>query len=703
MLTACNLPKSQPPANPATVSASPTSENVDESVPPEAETIEESFPASDLTELYLQKVSAGEWTEGEGLVFLLKAAIGETDLEIPASVIERELTSTVSLAGDYLKTGTDEAAKAEITRLLKILIPSQKILDLYSIPAISAHNGTGKLASPAKQQLDCASLWRNGFPDQERTPSFPCFQFGEILFGGESSYKVYYPLEWQNDPTKIEYYNATLDALADSAATYSSLGTLPSAYIYFSVLDGPANAGAGTYYDWFQQGEACPIAIYPLLLIQTIGDFKQSIAHELAHCFQVTNFKDQYLGSTKDSLWWKEGSAEYLSNLVYPANDYEYRFLGQFNTRSLTSQITVMSYENSLFFQFLGNELGNAGVLNFIRAMPTGPGENAQLSAISTYPDIANLYEKFTRQFLSVQIRDTAGVVKSYRPEFKETLVISSSQRTSGTLLYKPFTMRRYLFEYPAGFNYTFSLAGIVEPDFRSASAPIDIPIWVSPANDINAFCDPLLYMVYGIGLGTGTAIKKQAMQVDLKEVANNQVCDSASCLTGTWALDPSSYLVYANSLFAPGMGISTAVRSEGQMYMVYSADGQASSLIALNDPFLVFYSGSFPDPEGGRPIPALQTVRFIPSAAVSYRADASTITYSGSRGTIKINGSLTLPTGEYLPYDVDPAAFGGANLPISEKYFCRGDFLSIIPILPAPANPNPSPMFFRRILSPSP
>ena len=96
MLTGCNLPKSQPPANPETVSVSPTSENA-----------EESFPPSDLTELYRQKVTAGEWTEGEGLVFLLKAAVGETNLEIPASVIERELTSTVSLAADYLKTGTD--------------------------------------------------------------------------------------------------------------------------------------------------------------------------------------------------------------------------------------------------------------------------------------------------------------------------------------------------------------------------------------------------------------------------------------------------------------------------------------------------------------------------------------------------------------------------------------------------------------------
>jgi hypothetical protein len=57
------------------------------------------------------------------------------------------------MAGGYLQTGTDQATKDELTRLLNIIVPSREALEQYSIPDEQASARSPKVAAPVSQDL----------------------------------------------------------------------------------------------------------------------------------------------------------------------------------------------------------------------------------------------------------------------------------------------------------------------------------------------------------------------------------------------------------------------------------------------------------------------------------------------------------------------------------------------------------------------
>jgi hypothetical protein len=82
--------------------------------------------------------------------------------------------------------------------------------------------------------------------------------------------------------------------------------------------------------------------------------YKQVVAHELFHCVQDYSFPNTKPYGTHS--WWMEGSADYFSNLVYPQADLEWEFLNLFDSKSPNVSILDMTYENFVFFQFMGNK-----------------------------------------------------------------------------------------------------------------------------------------------------------------------------------------------------------------------------------------------------------------------------------------------------------------------------------------------------------
>jgi hypothetical protein len=87
--------------------------------------------------LLQEKVDSGEWTLEAGLVTMLSLFAGEipaSQADLGPGVLETEGTGVLQMAGGYLQTGTDQATKDELTRLLKIIVPSREALEQYSIP-----------------------------------------------------------------------------------------------------------------------------------------------------------------------------------------------------------------------------------------------------------------------------------------------------------------------------------------------------------------------------------------------------------------------------------------------------------------------------------------------------------------------------------------------------------------------------------------
>ncbi len=108
---------------PVSVTATPTS-------------VPEPLPAG-YADLLEKKIASGDWTLETGLVTLLRMSVGEipeNEAGLGPGVLVTEGTGILQLAGEYIQSGTDEASRDEIARLLDVLVPSQEALDQYSIP-----------------------------------------------------------------------------------------------------------------------------------------------------------------------------------------------------------------------------------------------------------------------------------------------------------------------------------------------------------------------------------------------------------------------------------------------------------------------------------------------------------------------------------------------------------------------------------------
>ncbi|MDX9992506.1 MAG: hypothetical protein RBS68_10705 [Anaerolineales bacterium] len=431
-LASCNFPqKTTPqPATTASATAPPTvtvteSETVEVALTPTPEPLPSSY-----TNLLQEKVASGEWTQEEGLVILLKLFVGEIqfdDAGLGQGVKETEGTGILRLASNYLQTGTDQSVKNEITRLLKILVPSQEALDRYSIPREQAYGRGRGLAALARQDSEaCDRLWSTGFPD-DRTPSFVCFLFDDLNIAG-NVYRVYYPQAWHGDSSRDSYYAATLQAVQKSITLFQGYGSVGSIYFVFTTLPDERGADIEASTDtanFLPETEACPVIINPSAMSKREPEYKQIIAHEIFHCFQAWNLREQLDGPMLDSSWWVEGTAEYFSNLVYPSVNLEHQWATDFSELSTVKPLTKMTYENFAFFQFLGNRIGPAGVISMLATMPTTPGSEAQLAALAAILGMEDTFEAFTRAVIDNTIIDSDGraiyIDENYTEEYSFT------------------------------------------------------------------------------------------------------------------------------------------------------------------------------------------------------------------------------------------------------------------------------------------
>jgi hypothetical protein len=171
--------------------------------------VEESGDADELPPLSFVEIldagiESGDWSEGEGLVQILKYFVGQTGEEnIPeiADVTERTGTGIVRLAGEFINSPDgDPLIKNVLEHLLRIIFPPQEILD-----AISKKRGfasTAKLASirlhPTYQnQATCQNLADLGY-EGNLEPGINCFFYTEQIFDG-NVFRVYYPDWWAGD------------------------------------------------------------------------------------------------------------------------------------------------------------------------------------------------------------------------------------------------------------------------------------------------------------------------------------------------------------------------------------------------------------------------------------------------------------------------------------------------------------------------
>jgi hypothetical protein len=365
---------------------------------------------SGYVENLLVKEKMGEWTRGEGLVATLQLLAGEID---PAAVlggaqlVRPEGTGILTMASRYLDEGPDAEARAEIARLLgKIVFTSEQLEAMAGIaPAASA--APAVRASAATVEENCASFFEGagGIP-----PGVGKCLLHETFTIDGKQYRIFKP-----DPSlpqagwTTDHYGWAKETVVDSLAEYNVIDPAihaPAIDIVFAVR--PAADAA-----WTVQGaDPCPISIFTTIGTEE-ASFKQVLAHEVAHCYQAAAFPDQ-VGVAEDALWHMEGFAEYLSNVVYKETNAEYQYLETLQQRELATTLLERDYDNFIFFQYLGNTIGNLGIVRVLQSLPATGGRAGQAMGLASYDGMPEIYHDFVKALSDRAVLDASGAVVPY-------------------------------------------------------------------------------------------------------------------------------------------------------------------------------------------------------------------------------------------------------------------------------------------------
>ncbi len=362
----------------------------------------------------LVKERMGDWTRGEGLVATLRMFAGEVE---PAAVIDKtglvtaEGTGILRLVREYLDDGLDPNAQAEITRLLGELVFSEAQLEAMAEDVPAAAMAKITVATSQTAQEDCAAFFKG---DEVPPGVSKCLQKDSLTVNGKE-YRLYAPAPtlpqagWTED-----HYTWTKEAITDAVTAYDLLGTPPSfevppALVVFSVRSNGIVAMDTA--DWLNP---CIVTVYTPSQTLSLAEFKFDVAHEFAHCLQGKVFFDQNGAGYESTQWREESLAHYLANWVYEDTQIEWQWLGVLQARELVNTVVERHYDNFAFFQHLANAVGNQGIFDLVKKLPTKGGKAAQAARLSEYGDMATIYHDFVEALSDRTLRDTNRRVIPY-------------------------------------------------------------------------------------------------------------------------------------------------------------------------------------------------------------------------------------------------------------------------------------------------
>jgi hypothetical protein len=503
---------------------------------------------ADFEALLDRNIEAGIWTREEGLLTLTRYLAGTLDPQ-QASTIEQvafnEATGLLGQVRAYLDELEDDATRAELLRLLQALSPDSASLDAYSVAADQALSRSPGMASRISL-VNCQSLATDGFPKEK---AIACYQYQSFTHDAKT-YRLYYPLEWGSQGgAQKPWVDAAYDAAQTAVKHYAKYGTQDSINLVFTLLDLPKKKGAITWADAAApgSGKPCTVGIYPEALGQPTEAFKQIIAHEVFHCFQYTRFSAQKV-NLKASDWWVEGSAEFFSNLVYPSIDLEHRWLANFNSYSRYKPLVEMSYESYLFFQYLDDRPDHdvATILGLIGLLPASGGAAEQISALSGYTKIDQIWHDFGRAFVDGTIIDTNTKAIKTDVQYNSKHLIKDTAALD--LEVKDFSISRYRLSLGPGQGYHLALAK-TDAEVLQAMQDMTAPTqWLPVLVDRQTGCADYIALF----TATGT-ILANPRQVEIQAIVDQPAaaavtCDT--CLVGTWDLDQESFAQYLSAPF---------------------------------------------------------------------------------------------------------------------------------------------------------
>ena len=623
-------------------------------------------------DLLSQNVEQGVWEYGEGLVLLLRSMSGELNAEVMDGFVQVEETNTTGLlrlASDYLQgPDRDPEYAEEVERLLGLLAPTQEYLDSLSRPRAAASRDGLFLTGYDRQTeipAECANIVEEGFSASVDTGQF-CYVYIEMT-EQQNRLRVYYPKWWEDDPERIEWVDAAMTGLFDSSPVYSDLGRFDDVNVVFSISQPSDSATTLAYQTFFPADEACPVVALPLVYGDGLDQFKQTIAHEAFHCFQDWNLTTSPYSA---HIWWAEGSAEYFSNVVYPTINDEQNRTESYYANSIHRPWFDLSYLNFLLFQYLGNELGDAQVIQLLETISASGGIAAQASTLTAYPNMDSLFLEFVVATTSTGVMDTGGGMIIEHPAPLRGLE-TIGQEGDTQFLIEPFVAGRFGVSYGEGkrFLETFEENESVRHSMAIEDRLQDPGAWSSLPVEVRSRCNDDEKYVLVLTSVDGPGDFKA--NVSLMEEAE---CDS--CVLGTWDIETISYANYYERLFA-AQGQPVELFVDGHFYFEFNEDGEF--LTRRHD---LEISTSIADQ------PSIVTT-IDGQGQGEYSADGEILTIRGFSSVtnnvsiriegVEVPGGLGSSVASFKLFDDSPGGLPGETQPNhSGSYTCSNELLSI-------------------------
>ncbi len=416
------LPPTAPPT--ALPTAGPTAQPTAEPLEPSGGVVllpDEPLPPSDYAEIIQSKVEAGEISVEGGLIAGLKLFAGDASgLEVlgDEQPVTGEGNTLLGLVHEYLATGSDPAAKAEMQRLLNIIAPSAERLLEYAEPEPAGSGGglrslAPRLANSPPDDAQCEELGAEGFPPGQ---NLTCILYTEVTLTNGVG-RVFYPATWWPADPNLIYALYAVEALIRSDKHFAQFGSMRSVDMVFTLLADLEDSGSlktlAMVPRFDAQAAVCQVILYPYSIVNGMEKgrehFQQTMAHELFHCFQTWNISAGTGEITMGNGWWKEGTAEYFSNVVYPTTNTEWRWVTDFDKKSATKPLYRLSYENTVFFQYLGNVMGNGGLIELLKNLPKSDDPMVTADALAAAPGMQETFHQFAQTWADHRIADTGG------------------------------------------------------------------------------------------------------------------------------------------------------------------------------------------------------------------------------------------------------------------------------------------------------
>ncbi|MEE9493466.1 MAG: BspA family leucine-rich repeat surface protein [Gammaproteobacteria bacterium] len=623
----------------------------------------------DLLAAVLLGVKTGQWTETTGIIAAFDGISGRNPTTPGLAIKDVNkagLTGLLRHTSDLLSSQTLTAKEtAELEAAMIFFMPNQVMLDQISKPSsrsfnqgnlqsgnnavmISSESNLSDSENPVSSKAlatqagintsECAIF---GIDESKIGADGKCFIYDKIISGGHTL-KVFYPNSWKDSSNDIARVDLTLAAMIKSNEIFASMATIGDINLVFSLLSSGTTLASQSYFDL---QKPCPLTVYPAASFNTKDEvYQQTIAHEVFHCVQDRSFITSPYGRHG---WWLEGSAEYFSNVVYPFADDEHRTIEHFDIRSSEEDLTAMSYENTVFFQYYANRRGNAGTIKLLETVSNAGGTLESIASVTG----TKLWQDFVIAFMAEAILDSGtGKLAAGRYTTNDEF-IKIQQSIIIEFGTDPMIATRYAIQYKEIRRYTQnpeSEQGLPLHSFSKGKNRRNENSWSLLPIDLRTGCvDHENYL-----LVTTTVDEPGTFTIDVTKT-EEATCDA--CMLGAWELDLNTFKDYINGSFSANGVTGPITNIRGSYQFDFNEGGAFSS---FRQPIIVTVS------QDGFSLP----FEIVGEETGNYFADSEDITVSNLVG----NASAGAAGGPLI--GGPPTFFSGATSP----YFCKGDSLLI-------------------------